>query len=165
MLTARQVDLVQESFVQLQGHGSLFGRAFYERMFERNPNIRHLFKGDEEAQAAKFVEMIATLVAGLNRIEQLKPAVHHLGLRHVHYGVRPHDYPVFGEALIWTLERFLGPALDRETREAWTAFYDTLVEQMAGPLDHVAKPALAKCGAKEEPLPGAPTVNSEGGDG
>lgn len=158
MLTARQVDLVQESFAQLEGHGQLFGCAFYERMFGRNPNIRHLFKGDEEAQAAKFMEMIATLVAGLARIEQLKPAVRHLGLRHVHYGVRPHDYPVFGEALIWTLERFLGPAFDRETREAWTAFYDTLVALMA-------RPALAKRGAKEEPLLAAPTVTAEGGDG
>lgn len=165
MLTARQVDLVQETFAQLAAHGPLFGRAFYARMFERNPNVRHLFKGDEEAQAAKFSEMIGTLVAGLARMDQLKPAVRHLGLRHVHYGVRPQDYPDFGEALIWTLERFLGPAFDQETREAWTVFYDSLVELMSGMGDDATERAPAKHRAVDPKVAATHRTNGKDGSG
>lgn len=131
--TGRQVDLVQRSFACLAAHGQLFGCVFYERMFEQNPNIRHLFKNDEAAQAAKFMDMIATLVAGLPRMEQLKPAVRHLGLRHLHYGVRSRDYAAFGKALIWTLEHFLKVGFDSETRAAWIVFYDSLVGLMCDP--------------------------------
>jgi nitric oxide dioxygenase len=35
-----------------------------------------------------------------------------------------------GEALLWTLERDLGPALTPEARQAWGAVYDLLIATM-----------------------------------
>ena len=46
--------------------------------------------------------------------------------RHVDYGVEPEHYAVVGDALLWTLEKGLGPKWTPELGAAWTDAYATL---------------------------------------
>src|SRR4051812_7025755 len=55
--------------------------------------------------------------------ERVVPTVEALGRRHVAYGVRPEHYDAVGSALIWTLERCLGPSFTYEARCAWIETY------------------------------------------
>jgi nitric oxide dioxygenase len=52
--------------------------------------------------------------------------------------VRDEHYDTVGAALLWTLEKGLGPAFTPETKEAWTAVYGLLASTMQG----AAKKAL-----------------------
>ena len=72
------------------------------------------------------------------------PAVRQLGLRHAGYRVRDAHYDTVGQALLWTLEKGLGPAFTPATREAWAKLYWTLAETMkAGARDGAAQAGRA----------------------
>jgi hemoglobin-like flavoprotein len=118
-----QKELVQTTFEQVWPMADAAAALFYRRLFELDPTLQPLFKGDMNAQGRKLMDMLRLAVKGLDRPETLKPALAALGRRHADYGVNKHDYNTVGEALLWTLEQGLGPNFTTDVREAWVAVY------------------------------------------
>jgi hemoglobin-like flavoprotein len=131
-MTPDQKTLVQESFKSVAPIADTAAKLFYQKLFELNPELEPLFKGDMEEQGKKLMKMIATAVNGLDHLEELVPAVQDLGVRHVGYGVKDKDYDTVGEALIWTLQQGLGEGFTPEVQEAWIAVYGVLSDTMKG---------------------------------
>ena len=126
-----QKQLVQNSWEKVLPISDTAATLFYGRLFELDPSTRPLFKDTNMAQQRKkLIQVIGTVVNGLNRLDQLIPAVSNLGRRHVAYGVRDEHYSSVGKALIWTLEQGLGADFTPEVREAWTTVYAVLAETM-----------------------------------
>jgi hemoglobin-like flavoprotein len=125
-----QKALVQTTFAQVRPIADAAAAMFYRRLFELDPTLRPLFKGDMEEQGRKLMEMIDMAVKGLDRPEALLPALAALGRRHAGYGVKESDYETVGEALLWTLEQGLGPSFTPEIREAWAALYRFVADMM-----------------------------------
>ena len=127
-----QKALVQTSFAQVRPIADAAAALFYSRLFELDPTLRPLFKGDMGEQGRKLMEMIDLAVKGLDRPEALLPALAALGRRHAGYGVNESDYETVGEALLWTLEQGLGPSFTPDVREAWAALYRLVADTMRG---------------------------------
>ncbi len=100
-----QIDLVQESFAKVAPIAETAAELFYRRLFELDPTLSKLFKGDMRQQGDKLMTMIAAAVRGLNDLDKLVPVVRQLGVRHSGYGVQVKDYATVGTALLWTLWR------------------------------------------------------------
>jgi hemoglobin-like flavoprotein len=83
-----------------------------------------------DEQGRKLMQMLTVAVRGLDRLDELVPAVRALGERHVRYGVRDEHYATVGSALLWTLELGLDEAFTPEVREAWAAVYTVLADTM-----------------------------------
>jgi len=130
MVTKEQVTLVQNSFAAIAPIADDAAALFYRRLFELDPSLQAMFKGDMTEQRKKLMHMLTLAVKGLNRLEQLVPVVEDLGRRHVGYGVEDRHYETVGEALLWTLEKGLGPAFTPETKEAWVTVYGLLATTM-----------------------------------
>jgi hemoglobin-like flavoprotein len=130
MLTATQKSLVQNSFATIVPIADDAAALFYQRLFELDPSLQGMFRGNMIEQRKKLMQMLTAAVKGLDRIEQLVPVLQELGRRHIHYGVRDEHYDTVGAALLWTLEMGLGSAFTEETREAWTAVYGLLAATM-----------------------------------
>jgi hemoglobin-like flavoprotein len=130
MVTKEQVALVQNSFAAIAPIADDAAALFYRRLFELDPRLQGMFKGDMTEQRKKLMHMLTLAVKGLNRLEQLVPVVEDLGRRHVGYGVEDRHYETVGEALLWTLEKGLGPAFTPETKEAWVTVYGLLATTM-----------------------------------
>ena len=123
-MTPENERLVRQSWQQFEPLAVASAAFFYEKLFELDPDARPLFaRTDMEAQGRKVMHMFAEIVRSLDRPEQLVPEVADLGRRHVHYGVRDDQYGSVGTALLWTLERVLGPAFTPAVRDAWTEAY------------------------------------------
>src|SRR3954452_24569678 len=137
-MTPEQKLLVQTSFAQVVPIAGTAATLFYDRLFELDPSLRAMFKGDMEEQKRKLMTMLQVAVANLNRLDTLVPAVQNLGARHVGYGVQPHHYATVGAALLWTLEQGLGPAFTPDVRDAWVAVYTLLADVMQTPLAKAA---------------------------
>src|SRR3954468_4998726 len=120
-MTPEQKNLVQTSFEKIKPIAKTAAALFYGRLFDLDPSLERLFKGDLDGQGQKLMHMIGLAVKGLNRPTELLPVLHELGERHAAYGVAEHDYDAVGAALLWTLERGLGEAFNPKVREAWTA--------------------------------------------
>jgi hemoglobin-like flavoprotein len=129
-MTTIQKTLVQTSFVQVQPIAETAAALFYRRLFELDPALRPLFKGNLKEQGRKLMDMLRLAVRGLDRMEVLLPTLHALGSRHAGYGVKKRDYETVGEALIWTLEQGLGPSFTPEVAEAWTTLYKLVADTM-----------------------------------
>ena len=125
-----QKTLVQTSFAQVRPIADKAAALFYNRLFELDPTLRPLFKGDMEEQGRKLMDMLTLAVKGLDRPEALLPALTALGRRHAGYGVNKHDYETVGEALLWPLEQGLGPSFTPDIREAWAALYRLVAATM-----------------------------------
>ena len=132
-LTRRQKKLVQQTWGQIVPISETAAGMFYSRLFEIDPDLESLFPAEERAmreQGRKLMWMITLAVRGLDRPDELLPAVEDLGRRHATYGVREKDYASVGAALLWTLEQGLGESFTPEVEDALAATYGLLANVM-----------------------------------
>ena len=129
-MTNEQIKLVQDSFKRVAPIAEAAAQLFYARLFELDPDLELLFKGNLSEQGRKLMQMLGLAVNSLDRMEQLLPVVRSLGTRHVSYGVRDKDYDTVGRALLWTLGKGLGEAFTPDVKAAWTNVYATLASAM-----------------------------------
>ena len=129
-MTPAEKSLVQTSFAKVAPIAEQAAALFYGRLFEMDPSLRPLFKGDIREQGRKLMNMIAFCVQGLDALDQLVPAVQGPGKRHAGYGVTDAHYATVGGALLWTLEQGLGPDFTPDVKAAWTTVYTVLATTM-----------------------------------
>jgi hemoglobin-like flavoprotein len=121
---------VQSSWSKVAPIAPTAAALFYQELFERDPALRRLFKGDMVQQGEKLMQMIGVAVSKLDAPEVLVPALQALGRRHGGYGVQDKDYGTVGAALLSTLEKGLGPAFTAEVKAAWTEVYGVMTQVM-----------------------------------
>jgi len=126
VLTPEQKRLVKLSLNNLLPASDVAAGLFYSKLFELEPSLRHMFMGDMQGQERKFVNMLSIVIANLDRIEQVTPAIEALGRRHSGYGVEARHYETFGTALLWAVEQTAGPDSLSGTKEAWQALFSYL---------------------------------------
>lgn len=129
-MTPEQAILVKSSWQKVTPIADQAAQLFYGRLFELDPDLRSLFRGDMAEQGRKLMRMISTAVAALDRLEAVVPAVQQLGVRHVGYGVKDEHYDTVGAALLWTLEQGLGDAFTPAVKDAWATVYSVLAGTM-----------------------------------
>ena len=105
LISAEEIALVQSTFKMVVPIADTAAELFYGRLFEIDPALKPMFKGDMKEQGRKLMHMLSIAVAGLDDLDRLVPAVQALGRRHVGYGVRDAHYATVGSALLWTLEQ------------------------------------------------------------
>ena len=129
-MTPQQVALVQTSFKKVVPIAGTAADLFYNRLFEIAPETRSMFPADLKEQKGKLMAMLGTAVSNLHQLETILPAVKALGERHKGYGVSAAHYAPVGAALLWTLEKGLGPDFTPEVKAAWTETYTALAGVM-----------------------------------
>jgi len=129
-MTPRQVQIVQQNFEKVMPIAEVAAGLFYARLFELDPSLRKMFKGDMKRQGGMLMSMLASAVRGLSNPNGLIPVLTALGRRHDGYGVVDAHYTTVAEALLWTLQQGLGEEFTAESREAWTAAYTMMATVM-----------------------------------
>lgn len=127
MLTKKETSLIKKSWSLLcKIDPIVLGDVFYSKLFFDNPELRKMFPADMEGQYRKLVDMLNTIVARLEKIDELKGDIVAMAKRHEEYGVKPHHYNLVGRALLWTLQKGLGTEWTDEVRSAWVNCYAIL---------------------------------------
>lgn len=122
-----EIALVQSSWEQVVPIADTAAKLFYNRLFDIDPSLKALFAQTNMAeQRKKLMQIITVAVRGLERIDELLPAIEAMGRRHSGYGVKEEHYTTVATALLWTLEQGLGPAFTPEVRSAWVETYTIL---------------------------------------
>jgi hemoglobin-like flavoprotein len=127
--------LVQGTFEQVEAIADTAAELFYNRLFEVDPKIRSLFKGDMKEQGRKLMSTLKVAVKGLDDLGKLVPVVEKLGRDHAGFGVEAAHYATVADVLLWTLEQGLGDDFTPEVRDAWSSVYFLLAETMIGAVD------------------------------
>ena len=129
-MTPEQMQLVQTSWAKVELIAPQAAELFYKHLFELDPSLRALFKGNMQMQGEKLMQTIALVVHSLDQLDELLPSLRALGQRHVGYGVKAAHYDTVGAALLWTLEKGLGPVFTPATGTAWAEAYNILATVM-----------------------------------
>jgi methyl-accepting chemotaxis protein len=146
-MTPEQIELVQQSWQKVEGISEAAGVMFYDNLFELDPCLRSLFKGDINQQAQKLMSMIGTAVGMLDDMDKLIPILDKLGQRHMAYQVTDVDYQTVAQALLQTLKAGLGEEFTAETKDAWITVYGVMSTCM---LDAAKKASTADKNSVEE---------------
>ena len=127
MLTKKEIVFIKKSWTLLEKTDPVeIGDTFYSRLFFENPELRKMFSQDIEGQYKKLVDMLDTIVARLENLDELKGDIVAMSKRHVDYGVKPAHYNMVGKALLYTLQKALGDQWTDEVRSAWINCYSIL---------------------------------------
>lgn len=130
-MTPERERLVRSTWNRFAPHAADHARFFYDKLFELDPECQAMFKtASMSEQRHRLMETLGHLVAELDDPEQLVLDLVVLGKRHVVYGVRDSDYDAAGVALLWTLEKALGPEFTPEARSAWLEAYQQIASVM-----------------------------------
>jgi hemoglobin-like flavoprotein len=148
IMTTEQIHIIRQTFDLVAPMADSAAAAFYRRLFELDPSLRAMFPPVLVEQGRKLMQMLGAAVAMLDRPQQLIPVLQSLGRRHAGYGVRDEHYDTVGAALLWTLERGLGPVFTTEVESAWASLYGVVATTMknaanARPTEHELAEASA----------------------
>jgi nitric oxide dioxygenase len=140
-LTARQIELVQGSFLEVLDDHDPFHVGFYDALFRRAPHLRKLFRDDIEGQGMKFMAALRVVVDSLAHPDALETHYAGLGRTHAVLGVKPAHYEIMEEVLIESLAESLGDRFTAELEAAWRGAYRDLARRIVASAE--AMPARA----------------------
>lgn len=137
-MTPEQVTLIKQSWEKVLPISDKAAELFYGKLFELEPDLKPLFKGDIKVQGKKLMKMLNAVVNSLDKLETIVPAVQDLGVRHVGYGIKDEHYDTVAAALLWTLSQGLGDGYTDAVKEAWATAYIILADTMKEAANSVA---------------------------
>jgi len=126
----RTISVVQSTWKLVEPIAPKAAELFYSNLFNADPRLRGLFRGDMVKQGERLMQMIRMAVGKLNDLDALVPVLQALGTRHKGYGVKDADYDTVGGALLKTLGQGLGAAFTAEVERAWATVYKTMATVM-----------------------------------
>jgi nitric oxide dioxygenase len=129
-MDGQQLALVKSTWQQVIPIADTAADIFYTKLFELDGSLRAMFPSDLTEQKKKLMQTLTLVIASVDNLPAVLPAVQALGRKHVGYGVKPAHYQTVGAALLATLAVGLGAAFTPEVKAAWTAVYGTLSTAM-----------------------------------
>lgn len=136
-MTSREKQVVRESFEAVREEAGPISLLFYGRLFQTDPSLRPMFRGDIARQGQKLMDMLAVVVDSLNRFEAIAPALHAMGQRHTAYGVLPRHYEFVEQAFTWALSQALATTSRSEEVMAWRTLIREVSSMMQAGADQL----------------------------
>eukprot|EP00934_Nitzschia_sp_Nitz4_P003870 Nitzschia sp. Nitz4//scaffold141_size107518//6779//7313//NITZ4_004262-RA/size107518-exonerate_est2genome-gene-0.48-mRNA-1//1//CDS//3329536246//3860//frame0 len=146
-LDYRVISLVVDTWEvirRINDYKEVTGVELFKRFFQKEPEAMGVFGLEGESvdehlftdirlrrQAAHWMHMFDRAVNLLGPdVELLTTILKELAVSHVRLGVKPEFYAPMGDALLDTLEKFLGDYFTPTVRSAWAQTYEMLMTDM-----------------------------------
>ena len=129
-VTAIDTARLQTSWDLVAQHGDQVPLFFYSTLFVTYPHTRDMFPLSMEGQRDKLVTALGRVVSHVDRLASVTPLLEQLGRDHRRFSVSRDHYPAVGEALVATLEHFLGSEWTDELAADWIAAYEVVAAVM-----------------------------------
>src|SRR6185437_10992946 len=121
---------LKSSWGAVADFGDEVPQYFYSTLFVIHPQTRAMFPPSMAAQRDRLVGALGYTVANVDNLDELVPVLQQLGRDHRKFGVEAEHYPLVGEALLITLEHFLGEQWDHDLSQAWSSAYEVIAQVM-----------------------------------
>ena len=126
MLSQNTIDIIKSTVPALKERGLEITTTFYNRMFEKNPEIKSMFNMDKQQSGEQPKALAMAVLAAAQNIDNLEailPAVKNIAKAHVRTNVKAEHYPIIGENLLAAIKEVLGDAATDEIINAWAEAY------------------------------------------
>ena len=102
--------------------------AMYKILFERNPELKELFKDAQPDQYKKLAQAVYAYAANIDNLGALGKGIETISQAHVKTKIKPEHYPLVGGALLSAIEEVLGEAASADIMNAWKEAYFFLAD-------------------------------------
>lgn len=131
MLPDKVRGLVKATVPVLQEHGLTLTKHFYARLFQHNPELKHLFNTANQAngqQQRALADAVLAYAQHIDGPEVLMPVLSRVAHKHASIGIRPEHYPIVGAHLLASIKEVLGDAASDALIDAWASAYGQLAD-------------------------------------
>lgn len=135
MLTQSEIELVKSTIPILESGNTAITSHFYQRMFEHNPELKHVFNLKNQAKGTQQTALFNAVLAYAKNIDNLavlQQAVSRIAHKHTSLNIQAEHYPIVGHHLIETFRELTGDLFTPELEAAWTKAYQQLAEVFIG---------------------------------
>ncbi len=127
--------IIKSTAPVLKEKGEEITTVMYQFLFERNPELKELFKDAEPEQYKKLANAVYAYAANIDKLEVLGKGIETMASVHVKTKIQPEHYPLVGGALLSAIEDVLGKDATPEIMSAWEEAYfflaDVLIKREA----------------------------------
>lgn len=123
-------DRLKKSWATVTQYGDQVPLFFYSTLFLHHPHVREMFPVSMADQRDKLVHALGRVVSGAHDLDSVVPVLQQLGRDHRKFAVHRDHYPAVGQALLATLEHFLGPDWTAEMAQDWATAYGIVADVM-----------------------------------
>jgi NAD(P)H-flavin reductase/hemoglobin-like flavoprotein len=121
---------LKTSFARVARHGDEVPLHFYADLFLKHPETRPMFPVSMQAQRAHLVDALATVVSGVDHVDNLTLFLRDLGRGHRKFGTLAEHYEAVGDSLLATFAHFSAEAWDADLEADWRAAYELIAGAM-----------------------------------
>lgn len=121
---------LRSSWAKVAAYGTQVPQFFYARLFLAHPELRDMFPVSMATQSDRLVAALGRIVSEVDDLTDVTPVIQQLGRDHRRFQVRAEHYPYVGEALLATLQQFLGADWTPDLAADWTAAYTVVATVM-----------------------------------
>lgn len=121
-----QIHLVRTHFRAIKPARHAVALATLRSMALGHPALASFIAGRENEVAVELVQVIRTLVYGIDRYHEVERPLLELGKRHAMRGVRPDHYAIFREHWLAAMEEVTGQAWTPALAGSWRLFLETV---------------------------------------
>lgn len=129
-MTPEEINIVKNSWRQVQPVSQMAGELFYDRLMEIKPETNVLFSQNHVEQVKALMETLSIVIDKLDDPYSIIPVYQSMGKTTVGYGVLESDYQSSQSALEWTLEYGLGLEFTSEVRYAWSQAFQLMYSML-----------------------------------
>ncbi|SDQ56965.1 globin domain-containing protein [Thermostaphylospora chromogena] len=121
---------LKESWQLVARSGDQVPLFFYSALFLMHPELRDMFPVSMAAQRGRLINALGHIVSNVDRVDELVPYLQQLGRDHRKYSVITEHYPAVGQALLATLQHFLGDRWTPALAHEWSQAYNLIAKVM-----------------------------------
>jgi nitric oxide dioxygenase len=134
-MSPEDIARVRRGFARISADRRAFSARFYDALFQIEPSLRPLFKGDLAAHGDIFVTSLGLAVGSLESLHTVADKLRADGRRIADIGIENRHYAVAAEALLDAVEASLGDRFDQRDRVAWATAYAQWADITSGAAD------------------------------
>ncbi|MGY4689449.1 NO-inducible flavohemoprotein [Salibacterium sp. K-3] len=149
MLNERTLETVKATAPVLRERGAEITAHFYKRMFEKHPELLHIFNQTNQESGRQPEALANTVLAAAENIDQLEtilPVVREIAHKHRSLQVKPEHYPIVGENLLAAMKEVLGETADEDILAAWEEAYNAIADVFISVEEDMYQQAAAQSG-------------------
>ncbi|MWC27368.1 NO-inducible flavohemoprotein [Paenibacillus sp. MMS18-CY102] len=135
MLNQQTIATIKSTVPVLAEHGLAITQHFYKRLFEKHPELLHVFNQANQKQGRQqqaLANAVYAAAAHIDNLGAILPAVRVIAHKHRSLGIRAEHYPIVGENLLAAISEVLGDAATPEILGAWGEAYGVIADAFIG---------------------------------
>jgi hemoglobin-like flavoprotein len=134
-MSPEDIARVRRGFAKVSADRRAFSARFYDALFQIEPSLRPLFKGDLANHGDIFVTSLGVAVGALENLNKVAGRLRDDGRRIAKIGIENRHYAIAAEALLDAVEAALGDRFDQRDRVAWATAYAQWADITSGAAD------------------------------